>query len=88
MNQEKYIKPCKLADDLYCFGVSGSPAHLLLTTDGLVVIDTGRPEALDMLLLNLSGLGFAPGGYKAYNTHPRTHRPRRLYKGAPLDVQR
>ena len=49
-----------MADDLYCFGVSGSPAHLLVTTDGLVVIDTGRPEDLDMLLSNFTELGFDP----------------------------
>lgn len=58
MNEEKYIKPCKMADELYCIGVSGSPAHLLVTDDGLVIIDTGRPAALEVLLKNIELIGF------------------------------
>ena len=58
MAKEKYIKPCKITDELYCIGVSGNPSHIITTTDGIVMIDTGCPDAFETLKLNMELLGF------------------------------
>ena len=49
MTKEKYIKPCKITDELYCIGVSGNPSHIITTSEGIVMIDTGCPDAFETL---------------------------------------
>ena len=54
------IKPFKITDEYYYIGSNHGPANLLVTSDGLVLIDTSYPENLDMLLDNIRSLGFDP----------------------------
>ncbi len=53
------IKPCKITDELYWVGVHRmSPAHLLVTSEGLVLIDTGTVDTQKELIANIESLGF------------------------------
>lgn len=53
------IKPIKIADDLFWVGVnSSSPAHLVTTDEGLVLIDTASHTDVDLLISNIESLGF------------------------------
>ena len=53
------IKPCQITDELYWVGVHRmSPAHLLVTKDGLVLIDTGTVDTQKELIENIESLGF------------------------------
>ena len=58
MNKDKYIKPTQITDELYCIGISGAPAHMLTTSDGIVLIDAGCPQTFEVLRLNMELLGF------------------------------
>lgn len=57
---DSYIKPHKITDEYYYIGTRSGPANLLVTGDGLVLIDTSWPENLDILLENIRALGFDP----------------------------
>ena len=53
------IKPLKITDDFYWVGVdSSSPAHLLVTDEGLVLIDTASHTNVDIFISNIESLGF------------------------------
>lgn len=52
------IAPCQISDELYYVGTKKGPSHLLVTDDGLVLIDTCHPQSLYMLLQNIRTLGF------------------------------
>ncbi len=54
------MAPGKLADDLYHVGVEHGPSYLLVTTDGLVLIDTAFPQTVYLVLENIRRLGFDP----------------------------
>ena len=55
----KKMPPAQIADNLYWVGVSSdSPAHLIETTDGLVLIDTASDYNGDELIKNIESLGF------------------------------
>ena len=55
----KRIPPVQIADNLYWVGVSsGSPAHLITTSDGIVLIDTASDYTVTELLENIAALGF------------------------------
>ena len=57
--QNKKIPPAQIADNLFWVGVSSdSPAHLVETTDGLVLIDTASDYNRDVLISNIESLGF------------------------------
>ena len=57
--KSKLIPPIKIADNLYWVGVKYmSPAHLLVTDAGLVLIDTGSYDTVDKLIFNIESLGF------------------------------
>ena len=55
---DQYIKPHKITDEYYYVGTFKGPANLLVTGDGLVMIDTSYPENLGELLDNIRALGF------------------------------
>ena len=58
-NERPIIKPCKLTDELYWIGAhSMAPAHLILTSDGIVLIDTGSIETRAEIMANIESLGF------------------------------
>ena len=53
------IPPVQIADDLYWVGVyRDSPAHLVTTSEGIVLIDTASDFCVDELLENIVSLGF------------------------------
>ena len=56
---KELIKPIKITDDFYWVGVnSSSPAHLVVTDEGLVLIDTASHTNFDILISNIESLGF------------------------------
>ena len=56
---KELIKPIKIADELFWVGVdSSSPAHLVVTDEGLVLIDTASHDTVSTLLANIESLGF------------------------------
>ena len=56
---KQFIKPLKITDDFYWVGVDGSsPAHLLVTDEGLVLIDTASHTNVEEFLANIASLGF------------------------------
>ena len=57
---DQYIKPHRITDEYYYVGTFRGPANLLVTGDGLVMIDTSYPENLGELLDNIRALGFDP----------------------------
>ncbi|MBO7304233.1 MAG: MBL fold metallo-hydrolase [Clostridia bacterium] len=59
MKERPRIEPSKITDDLYWVGVNAAaPSHLLVTDDGLVLIDSGSTNTIDGLIENITSLGF------------------------------
>lgn len=52
------LEPVQISDELFYVGTRKGPSHLLNTSDGLVLIDTGYPQSLYMLLENIRKLSF------------------------------
>lgn len=58
-NTPKRMPPVQIADDLYWIGVyANSPAHLITTSEGIVLIDTASDFCVDELVENIESLGF------------------------------
>lgn len=51
------LAPMRLCDNLYHIGVKGGPCYVLVTSEGLVLIDTAFPDSLEVLLSNLRTIG-------------------------------
>ena len=66
------LSPFKIADDLYYVGNRAVCAHLLDTGDGLLLIDTGYPQTLYLLLESIRKLGFDPRDVK-FVLHTHAH---------------
>lgn len=58
------VPPFALADNSWYIGTEGLSAVLVKTPEGAVLIDGGMPQAADMLLQRMRGLGVAPGELK------------------------
>ncbi|HEV8694670.1 MAG TPA: subclass B3 metallo-beta-lactamase [Lysobacter sp.] len=58
------IAPFQLADHTWYIGTEGLSALLIKTPEGAVLIDGGMPQAADMLLARMQGLGVAPRDLK------------------------
>lgn len=54
------MPPFRIADRLYYVGNRAVCMHLLETTDGLLLIDSGYPQTLYLLLESIRRLGFNP----------------------------
>ena len=52
-----YLEPTKYTDDCYHIGSRNAPCWLVKSTDGLILIDTGLPQTLYQIMLNLNLLG-------------------------------
>lgn len=54
------IKPCKITDNVYFVGTVdwSSSSHLIDTGDGLILIDSGYPYAMDTVFENIKEFGF------------------------------
>ena len=56
------IKPCKITDNVYFVGTFdwSSSSFLIDTGDGLILIDSGFPYAMDKVISNIEEFGFNP----------------------------
>ncbi len=54
------IKPCKITDNVYFVGTFdwSSSSHLIDTGEGLILIDSGFPYAMEKVLSNIVDFGF------------------------------
>jgi len=57
---EQYIKPHHIYGNLYFVGSKCGSTHLIDSEDGLILIDSGYPQTLYLLLENIRSLGFDP----------------------------
>ena len=55
-----YVEPFSIVDNLYYVGNSSVSSHLIDTGDGLLLIDTGFPQTVYLLLESIRRLGFDP----------------------------
>ena len=55
-----YMEPFKIFGNVYFVGTKAVSSHLIDTGDGLILLDTGYPQALYLLLENIRKLGFSP----------------------------
>ncbi len=66
----QYIEPFKIFDNLYYVGIDWVAAYLLVTSDGLILIDSLYGKWLQPLVGNIRKLGFDPNDIKyLINTH-------------------
>jgi metallo-beta-lactamase class B len=52
-----YTKPTKYTDDCFHIGSQNAPCWLIKSTDGIILLDTGLPQTLYQILLNIALLG-------------------------------
>ena len=57
---ESYMEPFKIMGNLYFVGCYSASSHLIDTNDGLILIDSGYPQSLYMLIDSIYKLGFSP----------------------------
>ncbi len=55
---EQYIAPKRMFGNLYFIGIRAVCTHLIDTGDGLIVIDPGFYESLEIITKNIEELGF------------------------------
>lgn len=66
------IKPAQIFGNLYFVGVHEASSHLIDTGDGLILIDSGYPESLYIVINHIWQLGFNPADIK-YIVHTHGH---------------
>lgn len=66
------VKPFKIAGNVYFVGYQAASAHLIDTGDGLILIDTGYPQGLYLVIESIYSLGFNPHDVK-YIIHTHGH---------------
>lgn len=59
-----YVKPFRIAGNVYYIGTRAVCSHLIDTGDGLIVIDTGYPEHDHLLINSIWEAGFDPHDVK------------------------
>jgi len=62
--RDEYIKPAKIFGNLYFIGIRAVCTHLIDTGEGLIIIDPGYAESLQIILENIRALGFNPADIK------------------------
>ena len=67
-----YVKPFKMADNLYFVGAIGGSSHVIDTGDGLIMIDSGYPQTLYQVIHNMHLMGLDPLNLK-YIVHSHGH---------------
>jgi metallo-beta-lactamase class B len=64
-DQAPDLEPVKLFDNLYAIGSSESPVHVITTSDGLILIDSGFAEKTESVIIpSLKKLGLDPANVK------------------------
>lgn len=67
---ERIIEPFRMFGNVYFVGTYAESSHVIDTGEGLIMIDTGSPENLTVILAGLEKLGFAPADVKyIINSH-------------------
>lgn len=69
---EQAMTPFRVAEGLYFVGTIPASAHLIDTGDGLILLDSGYPETLYLILDGIYRLGFDPRDIK-YILHSHGH---------------
>ncbi len=67
-----YMKPFKMADNLYFVGAVGGSSHVIDTGEGLIMLDTGYPQTLYQVIENMYLMGLNPKDIK-YIIHSHGH---------------
>ena len=60
----QYIKPARIFGNLYFIGIRAVCTHLIDTGDGLIIIDPGYSESLNIIVDNIRDLGFKTSDIK------------------------
>lgn len=55
-----YMTPFRIFGNLYFVGTKPASAHLIDTGDGLILLDSGYPETLYLVMNGIRELGFSP----------------------------
>ena len=67
---ERKIEPFRMFGNVYFVGTYAESSHVIDTGEGLIMIDTGAPSNLTVILAGLQKLGFAPTDVKyIINSH-------------------
>lgn len=67
---ERIIEPFRMFGNVYFVGTYAESSHVIDTGEGLIMIDTGAPSNLEVILAGLQKLGFAPTDVKyIINSH-------------------
>lgn len=67
---ERIIEPFRMFGNVYFVGTYAESSHVIDTGEGLIMIDTGSPKNLTVILAGLEKLGFAPADVKyIINSH-------------------
>jgi len=69
---EQYMEPFRIKGNLYFVGCYAASSHLIDTGEGLILIDTGYPQNLYLLINSIYKLGFSPYDVK-YVIHSHGH---------------
>lgn len=67
-----YMKPIKMADNLYFVGAVGGSSHVIDTGEGLIMLDSGYPQTLYQVIENMYLMGLNPKDIK-YIIHSHGH---------------
>ncbi len=68
----EHMEPFRIKGNLYFIGCYAASSHLIDTGDGLILIDTGYPQNLYLLVNSIYKLGFSPYDVK-YIIHSHGH---------------
>ncbi|MGZ8853989.1 MAG: subclass B3 metallo-beta-lactamase, partial [Thermoanaerobaculia bacterium] len=64
------VEPFRIAGNLFYIGASDIASYLIVTKEGLIVIDGGLEETAPMILQNIEKLGYRPADVRMLlNTH-------------------
>ncbi len=69
---EFQVKPFKITKNIYFVGCEAASSHLIDTGDGLILIDTGYPQNLYLVIESIYQMGFNPRDVK-YIIHTHGH---------------
>ncbi len=69
---ESRVKPFKIIGNVYFVGCYDASSHLIDTGDGLILIDSGYPQSLYLVIESIYSLGFNPHDVK-YIIHTHGH---------------
>ena len=61
---EQYIPPHRVYGNVYFVGARCGSSHLIESDDGLILLDSGYPQTLYLVIENIRALGFDPKNIK------------------------